>query len=93
MAVSEQRISRYTGEPARPYRKHSQWQREDVLSLAGHGYPQTEISRLTGIPYTTVRTMLFNARKRGDPRAAKLPEGEVGTRISLGHAKRREAQS
>ena len=75
----------------RPYRFHSQWAREDVLSLNGHGYPQDEISRLTGIPYSTVRTILFNARRRGDPRAAKLSDDVIGDRISAGHARRREA--
>ena len=68
----------------RRYRFHSQWAREDVLSLNGHGYPQTEISRLTGIPYATVRTLLHNARVKGDPRAARLPKDVVGDRISEG---------
>lgn len=90
MAVSSagNRVSKATGLPVRRYHFYSQWQRQDVLSLAGHGYPQTEISRLTGIPYQTVRTMLYAARKAGDPRAAIVPKHEVGNRISAAHARR-----
>lgn len=91
--ADETRISEYTGKPVRPYRFYPQWQREDVLSLAGHGYPQTEIARLTGMKYQAVRSMLHRARKKGDPRAAVVLKEEVANRISAGHARRREASN